>query len=66
MPRRSENRIRPIRSARDHRAALAEIERLWSARQGTPEHDRLDVLATLVDAWECERHPIEPPTRGAI
>jgi HTH-type transcriptional regulator/antitoxin HigA len=61
MPRKSGNRIRPIRSERDHRAALAEIEKLWDARPGTPAHDRLDVLAALVDAWEGEHHPIEPP-----
>ena len=53
--------IRPIRTARDHAAALKEIERLWGSRSGTPEGDRLDVLATLVDAYENERYPMEPP-----
>src|SRR5437868_490761 len=47
--------IKPIRTKADHRAALKEIERLMSARPGTPEGDRLDVLATLVEAWEKKR-----------
>lgn len=38
--------IRPIRTDTDHRAALAEIEKLWGAASGTPEGDKLDVLAT--------------------
>ena len=53
--------IKPIRSDADHAAVLAEIERLWGAPDGTPEGDRLDVLATLVDAYEAVRHPIDPP-----
>jgi len=51
----------PIRSAADHRAALAEIETLMHARPGTTEGDRLDVLATLVEAWEARHVPIEVP-----
>jgi hypothetical protein len=42
--------IRPIRDDRDHRAALAEIEKLWGASITTPEGDNLDVLVTLVPA----------------
>ena len=53
--------IRPIRTEADYEAALAEIERLWGARAGTPDGDRLDVLATLVDAYEAERYPMDPP-----
>ena len=51
--------IRPIRTDDDHSAALQEIERLWGAAPGTPDGDRLDVLATLVDAYESHRWPIE-------
>jgi HTH-type transcriptional regulator/antitoxin HigA len=51
--------VKPIRSEADYEAALAEIERLWGARSGTPESDRLNVLATLVDAYESEHDPIE-------
>ena len=53
--------IKPIRSEADYEAALAEVERLWGARSGTAEGDRLDVLATLIDAYENEHHPIDPP-----
>ena len=53
--------LKPIRSEADHEAALAEIERLWGAKAETPEGDRLDILATLIDAYEAEHHPIDPP-----
>ena len=53
--------IKPIRTKRDHDAALKEIERVWGAKAGTPEGDRLDVLATLVDAYEAEHYPMDPP-----
>ena len=53
--------VRPIRSDADYEAALAEVERLWGAPSGTSEADRLDVLATLIDAYEAEHHPIDPP-----
>lgn len=54
--------VRPIRTEEDHRAALAEIEALWNAAPGSPEDDRLDVLATLVNAYEEERFPIAAST----
>jgi HTH-type transcriptional regulator / antitoxin HigA len=50
--------VGPIKTERDHRAALAEIERLWQAAPGTPEHDRLEVLAVLVNAYEETRWPV--------
>ncbi len=53
--------LKPIKTERDHAEAMAEIEGLWGAPAGTPEGDRLDVLATLVDAYEAEHHPIDPP-----
>jgi HTH-type transcriptional regulator/antitoxin HigA len=53
--------IRPIRTKRDYEAALTEIERLWGAKAKTPEGDRLDVLATLIDAYETEHYPMDPP-----
>jgi HTH-type transcriptional regulator/antitoxin HigA len=53
--------VKPIRSKKDHAAALAEVERLWGARLGTPEGDRLDVLATLIDAYETAHYPMDPP-----
>jgi HTH-type transcriptional regulator/antitoxin HigA len=53
--------VRPIKTEEDHRAALAEIERLWDAAPGTAEEDRLEVLTTLVEAYEARHHPILPP-----
>lgn len=53
--------LKPIRTQADYKAALAEIERLWGARIGTPKGERLDVLATLVDAYETEHYPMDPP-----
>ena len=52
--------IAPVRDETGHRAALEEIERLWGTAAGTPEGDRLDVLMTLVDAYERDRWPDEP------
>jgi HTH-type transcriptional regulator/antitoxin HigA len=51
--------ITPIKDDAAHRAALAEIDRLWGAAAGTPDGDRLDVLMTLVDAYERARWPDE-------
>jgi HTH-type transcriptional regulator/antitoxin HigA len=50
--------IRPIHTDEDHRAALAEIEKLWDAPAGTPESDKLDVLVTLVETYEERRWPL--------
>jgi HTH-type transcriptional regulator/antitoxin HigA len=55
------NSVRPIRTERDYEAALKEVERLWGARSGTPEGDRLDVLATLIEAYEDKHFPMDPP-----
>jgi HTH-type transcriptional regulator / antitoxin HigA len=53
--------LKPIRTEADHEAALAEVERLWGAKSGTPDGDRLDILATLIDAYEAEHDPMDPP-----
>lgn len=58
--------VRPIRTDEDYEAALAEVEHLMGAGPGTPEGDRLDVLVTLVEAWETEHHAIEPPDPIAL
>ena len=54
-------RVKPIKTEKDHAKALKEIESLWGAREGTPSGDRLDVLATLVEAYEREHHAIDAP-----
>jgi HTH-type transcriptional regulator/antitoxin HigA len=54
--------IKPIRTEADHRLALKEIERLWGAKPGTPDGDRLEVLAILVERYEKDQFPIDAPT----
>jgi len=64
MPRRFEviaMKLRPIRTKREYQSALKEVEALWDARQGTPDADRLEVLALLVEAYERKHFPIEAP-----
>ena len=51
--------IRPIRNDEDHAATLREIESLWGAAAGSEAGERLDVLVTLVEAYEDKRWPIE-------
>jgi HTH-type transcriptional regulator/antitoxin HigA len=53
--------IKPIKSEADYDAALAEITSLMDAEPGTPEGDRLDVLVTLVEAYEAKHWRIDPP-----
>lgn len=53
--------VKPIRSEADYEVALVEVKRLWGAKTGTPRGDRLDVLATLIDAYEAKQFPMDPP-----
>jgi HTH-type transcriptional regulator/antitoxin HigA len=53
--------IKPVRTKADHRAALKEIESLMNARANTPEGERLDVLVTLVEAYERKHVPMDMP-----
>lgn len=53
--------LKPIRNRRDYEAALAEVERLWGAKSGTPRGDRLDILATLIEAYEAKHYPMDSP-----
>jgi HTH-type transcriptional regulator / antitoxin HigA len=53
--------IRPIRNETDYGQALQEIERLWGAKEVTSDGDRLDVLTTLVEAYEEKHFPMEAP-----
>lgn len=52
--------IKPIKTEEDCKAALAEINRLFDAHEGTVDFDRLDVLTTLVEAYEAKHSPIAP------
>jgi HTH-type transcriptional regulator / antitoxin HigA len=53
--------LRPIRTEADYHAALKEIEQLFDAAPNTPEFDRLDILSTLVEAYEKITYPIDSP-----
>jgi HTH-type transcriptional regulator/antitoxin HigA len=53
--------IKPIKTERDYRKALKEIEGLWDAKPNTPKGDRLDVVVTLVEAYEQRHYKIQPP-----
>lgn len=53
--------LKPIRIEADYEAALTEVERLWGAKSGTPDGDRLDVLATLIEVYETKYYPMDPP-----
>jgi HTH-type transcriptional regulator/antitoxin HigA len=53
--------IRPIRTNEDYRAALAEIEALWNASEGSDEAVKLDLLAILVENYEAKRWPVTEP-----
>src|SRR5438045_3360861 len=55
------NSVKPIRGEKDYETALKEVERLWGAKTGTPDGDRLDVLATLIESYEDKRYPMDPP-----
>jgi HTH-type transcriptional regulator/antitoxin HigA len=53
--------LKLIRSKRDYRAALAEVDRLWDAPTNSPESDKLDVLTLLIEQYERAHFPIADP-----
>lgn len=53
--------IAPIKTKRDYLRTLKEIESLMTAKRNTPKGDRLDVLVTLVEAWEARNYPLDLP-----
>jgi len=53
--------IKPIKTRADYKAALKAVESLMDARANTPEGDRLDVLVTLVEAYERTQFPMDLP-----
>jgi HTH-type transcriptional regulator / antitoxin HigA len=50
--------VQPIKTEAEYDAALAEIDRLWGASEGSEAGDRLDVLLVLVVSYEAQHHPI--------
>jgi len=53
--------VQPIRNDEDHASAMAQVEALWGAPEGTPQAETLEVLVTLINAYEAEHHAIAPP-----
>ena len=53
--------IKPIKSERAYKRTLREIEKLWTAKPRSSAHEKLDVLVTLVEAYERQHHEIAPP-----
>ncbi len=53
--------IKPIKTETDYKEALQVVENLMDAKTDTPEGDSLDVLVTLIEAYEAKHHPVPPP-----
>jgi HTH-type transcriptional regulator / antitoxin HigA len=53
--------LKPIRTETDYESALEIMAELWGADSDSPEGDQLDLLATLIDAYEAKNHPMDPP-----
>ena len=53
--------VKPIHTPEDYQSALISVEALWGSATGTPDGDKLDVLATLIDAYESQHYPMDPP-----
>ncbi|SRR6266568_194327 len=53
--------IKPIKNERDYEQALQRVESLWKSPEGSAEGDEVDVLATLIEAYEREHYPIDLP-----
>lgn len=59
--RMEEMEIKPIKTKRDYDAAMREIEGLMGAKRNSPEGDKLDLLVTLVEAYEARHFPLDLP-----
>jgi len=53
--------IKPIRNDADLRDAFARLSSIYQAQAGTPEADEMEVLTTLIEAYENQHYPIAPP-----
>jgi HTH-type transcriptional regulator/antitoxin HigA len=54
--------LKPIKTEVDYQQALKEIEQIFAAEPNTPEYEKLDILTTLVEVYEQQNYPIEPPS----
>ena len=53
--------VKPIRTEKDYQKALSEVEQLWGSPNGSTKGDRLDVLVTLIEAWEVAHYSFDQP-----
>ena len=53
--------IKPIKTENDYNGAIQRIEQLWGAKKNSPDGDELDLLCTIVEAYEIKHFPILPP-----
>jgi len=53
--------IKPIKTEQDYQEALQEVDKLIDAKSNTPDGDKLDILVTLIEAYEAKNHPVLPP-----
>lgn len=58
--------LKPIHSEQDYNEALQVLAELWGAKSGTPDGDKLDILATLIDVYENKHFPMDVPTPEAV
>jgi antitoxin component HigA of HigAB toxin-antitoxin module len=54
-------KVKPIRTEQDYEQALRRVEELWASPCDSPERDELNALVTLIEAYEDEHYPIDPP-----
>ncbi len=53
--------IKPIRNDDDLQNAFHQLEEVFQAQKGTPEADEMEILVTLIEAYENKHYPISPP-----
>ncbi len=53
--------IKPIKTEKDYNDAILRVEKLWGAKKNSPDGDELDLLCTIVEAYEMKHYPILPP-----
>ncbi len=53
--------IKPIKTEQDYQDALQEVDKLIDAKSNTLDGDKLDILVTLIEAYEEKNHPVLPP-----
>jgi HTH-type transcriptional regulator/antitoxin HigA len=61
MRRKFEMNIKPIKTRKDYNGALKRIDKIFEAKPDTPQGDELEILVTLVEAWEQKYFPVPPP-----